>query len=229
VSPASSLSPDVFFALLADQAVGSAPNLPRDFQLPAFDVDGANFLGKGLSERGLPDSAANFGARNSTSIFIPLSAETDAGPLAGKSLFPAAPEDRGTSLPTFGVARVARGSQPAGSGADVPAAAKGGVAALSPAPLAAASPSLPEGRKPAGQPTPQAALPSAAALDDFFQGLGRWASELIGSGPDAGQGDSPVTREMSAEGALLFALLGTTWAVRAEEPETQKPRRPWHG
>jgi hypothetical protein len=227
VPPASSPSPDVFFALLADQAVGSAPNLPRGYQLPAIDADGANFLGKGLSERGLPDSAANSGVRNDTPVYVSLSAETDAEPLAGKSLFPDAPEDSGTSLPTFAVARLARGSQPVG--ADVPSGGIGRVAALSPAPSASASPSLSYGREQAGQPTARAALPSAAALDDFFQGLGRWASELIGSGPDAGQGDSPVTREMSAEGALLFALLGTTWAVRAEEPETQKPRRPWRG
>jgi hypothetical protein len=97
-------------------------------------------------------------------------------------------------------------------------------------------PSVPDPGEPAEQATTPAGSPgtapegrgepSAAAVDDFFQGVGRWAAGgLIRPGTDEGQADGPAPRALAAGGPVLFALLGAHWTARVEEPETPQQRR----
>jgi hypothetical protein len=146
--------------------------------------------------------------------------------------------DGDVSLPTLPTALAARMPQPAMSGVAV-RQDDSGSGADAPLPSAPSDPSLPDCPEPAGQHTTRAALPSASAewraeprastADGFFQATGRRAGGLIRPGTEAGQANRPAPRDVAAAGPLLFTLLGSTWAVRDEETESRRARRPRRG
>src|SRR5262249_6018675 len=140
------------------------------------------------------------------------------------------------NLPALSVALGARGMPPLVDGAPAARDEADGDADIQAGVMLPTDPSVPDSREPAEQATPPAASPgtapegggepSAAALDDFFQGVGPWAGGLIRRGTDEGQADGPAPRALAAGGPVLFALLGASWCARVEEPESRKPGRP---
>ncbi len=82
---------------------------------------------------------------------------------------------------------------------------------------------LPHGHR---EPMPSAAGASAG-VEAVIKELAR-ALTTRNDG-DAGEAPGPAAANLVAGGPVLFALLGTTWASQAEQPDARRQRRRWQG